>query len=230
MSLSDAATHSFHLTGRPASARHRLLRTRDYEAFLGALRACLNRGPIEVIAYSLLPDAWHLVVHSRGMASPVEFGEWVSETHAKVQERRFSERASLSNDATPEVAALRNGHALVSSCVAVERLAVSAGYVKRAQDWPWGSAADRFRQLGRLPLASSAFLSSRAWIDYLNDAETSVLNPLSGDVAKHPRRLAERGQVGQHRRRLVRPADQNQTHTHVERAEHLRLRNSAGLL
>jgi putative transposase len=54
------------------------------------------------------------------------------------------------------------------TCRYVERNALRAGLVRRAQDWPWCSLADRLRPEPRLPLVSTPFLVSDAWIEYVN--------------------------------------------------------------
>jgi len=49
----------------------------------------------------------------------------------------------------------------------IERRAVRARLVNRAQDWPWSALAERLRPSSGLPLAAVPFLSSASWIAYL---------------------------------------------------------------
>jgi putative transposase len=72
---------------------------------------------------------------------------------------------------------------LVRVCRYVERNALRAGLVERAQDWPWGSLSERLRRHSHLPLTSTPFLTSRAWIDHVNAPATArelLLTPTSG--------------------------------------------------
>jgi putative transposase len=87
---------------------------------------------------------------------------------------------------------------LVRVCRYVERNALHAGLVRQAQDWPWGSLAQRLHSFQYVPLVNAPFRSSRAWADYVNtkrpgdDAAQNLLtrvNPLE-DFADAPSRFA----------------------------------------
>src|SRR5690349_18838811 len=66
----------------------------------------------------------------------------------------------------------------METCRYVERSALRAGLVSAAQDWPWGSLAERLRFHTRLPLVSTPFLASSAWAEYVN-----APRKLAGDLA-----------------------------------------------
>ena len=61
---------------------------------------------------------------------------------------------------------------LVHVCRYVERNALRAGLVRRAQDWPWCSLADRLRLEPRVTLHSAPFLSSATWIEHVNSGSS----------------------------------------------------------
>ncbi len=83
---------------------------------------------------------------------------------------------------------------LVRTTRDVERLALTHGLARRAQDWPWGSLAGRLDGASPLPLVQAPFLESRAWSDYVNAAEAWD----SVDVAQRPRRFAGSPQRSEH--------------------------------
>src|SRR5262249_47936180 len=62
---------------------------------------------------------------------------------------------------------------LVSVCRYVERNALSAGLVDRAENWPWCSLAERLLPNPSVPLESAAYLSSPSWIEYVNSVLTT---------------------------------------------------------
>jgi putative transposase len=149
----------------------------DYRLFLGILAEGLGHHPLRLITYSLMPNHWHLVVGPTDTRALSGCLHWVTATHAvrlrharhlvgegPVYQGRFT---------SMEIPALGD---LMRVCRYVERNALQAQLVRRAQDWPWGSLAERLQPVAGLPLVTTPFLSSRAWVDYVN-------NPRPGDEA-----------------------------------------------
>jgi REP element-mobilizing transposase RayT len=225
----------FHCTVYPAQPRARFRRTADYRAFLAVLRDGLTRHPVRVLAYTVLPEHWHLIA---GPTDPVPLFELVArviKTHLTREPVDTSAGAAHRRYAAPiDVEPLLAPVDIVRRCGDVERQALEAGLVPRAQDWPWSSLADRVFALERVPLAATPFLASQTWLDYLNDAAAATRVPAGvprlGDLAEMPRRLARLAQRGQETIRVGRRRHEDQADAHVERAEHLRLRHAAGSL
>jgi REP element-mobilizing transposase RayT len=225
----------FHCTMHPAHPRACFRRTADYRVFLTVLRDGLARYPVRLLAYTILPDRWHLIA---GPTDPVPLFDLLArvvKTHltqapVDVSPGAANRRYEAPLDVEPLTAPLD----IVRRCGDVERQALAAGLVMRAQDWPWSSLADRVLSLQRVPLAPTPFLASQTWLDYLNDAAMTTRGqsraPQLGDLAEMPRRLARLAQRGQQTIRVRRRSHEDQTDAHVERAEHLRLRHAAGSL
>jgi len=79
---------------------------------------------------------------------------------------------------------------LVRICRLVERQPVQLHLTARAEDWPWSSIADRFRLRPKLPLVTTRFLTSRAWLDLVNRPLQPFARPALSDVTQDPGRLA----------------------------------------
>lgn len=189
----------FHVINR--SARKLVLFTQpaDYRAFLAILGQALEQHPVRLVAYTLMPNHWHLVVGPTGTAALSRCLHWVTATHAIRLNRH---RQSVGHGPvyqgrfnSVEIPAVGD---LVRVCRYVERNALQARLVRRAQDWPWASLSERLQPSQGLPLVNAPFLCSRAWADYVNttrpgdDAAVSLLervDPLR-DFAEAPSRLA----------------------------------------
>ena len=189
----------FHVINRSARRLVLFSQPADYRAFLAILAQGLSAHPMRLIAYTLMPNHWHLVVGPTDSAALSRFLHWVTATHAI----RLSHRRLLVGQgpvyqgrfSSFEIPAVGD---LVRVCRYVERNALQAQLVRRAQDWPWGSLAERLQSSNSLPLVNTPFLSSRAWADYVNtprlgdDAAPNLLarvNPLD-DFAEAPSRFA----------------------------------------
>jgi putative transposase len=213
----------FHVVNRSVRKTPLFRRKTDYRAFLTVLSDGLVRHGVKLLAYCVLSNHWHLVVETPSTAELSRFMQWVTSSHAvrwhrhhlstgqgPVYQGRF--RAEPIDAAT----------VLVRTCRYVERNALRAGLVKRAQDWPWCSLAERARSERSVPLASAPFLTSTAWIEYVNaplfagelpgpsstsgtkmpkpvENSSDPLNALNdaplNDSAKRPRRLAGRAKL-----------------------------------
>jgi putative transposase len=229
-----------HVVNRSAGRRPIFLRASDYRAFTDILTEGLTRHSVRLISYCVMPNHWHLVMGPVCSHDLSKLMHWVTVTHAvrwhhlkqnvgfgPVYQNRFWSGPLLTAD-----------H-LVATCRYVERNALRARLVRRAQDWPWGSLSERLRPDRSVPVVSTAFLVSAAWLDYVNaprdhdDDRSPVFHNLRpvpqavenslgdftdlpggfGDVVEEPQEIA----------RVIAGADENEADTHVEGAEHLDL-------
>jgi putative transposase len=226
----------FHVINRSARKVPLFERSKDYREFLHILREGLQRHPAPLIAYCMMSNHWHLVVGPVGTGVLSRLLHWVTTTHAV----RFHKRRATCGQG-PIYQGRFKSHAigtagqLLRTIRYVERNALAANLVKRAEDWPWGSLAERQRTEQTVPLHGAVVLSSRSWIDLVNTnqaLERGHRRPvpfLWDSVENRPvplRDLAEdpgAGKGGEKRGRVGGRSRNDQTHTHVERAKHLRV-------
>jgi putative transposase len=175
----------FHVINRSARRLVLFEEPGDYRAFLTVLNEGLVRHPVRLIAYALMPNHWHLVMGPTDTASLSRCLHWVTATHAvRLQHHRHSVGQGpvyQGRFTSMELPAVGD---LMRVCRYVERNARQAGLVRRAEDWPWCSLADRLQPVPELPVVTTAFLSSRAWVEYVNTTRPS------DDVAETPGWLA----------------------------------------
>lgn len=196
-------------------------RSRDYREFLRAMRQGLGLFKVPLVAYCVLDREWRLVAGPTGTGRIFDLVDWVTATH---QTQLSRGRKKYSGEAYPDHVRpheVLSGGRLVRVCRNVERAALSARLVRRAQDWPWCSLADRLSARPAVPLTASAFLSSGTWIRHVNadsdDDERSLY------AAQQPRLLASGAERRNQRIHLVGSARDYQTDPHIERPEHLRI-------
>jgi putative transposase len=135
-----------------ANGRRRLFHSdADYEAFVRVLVEALEREPgLELFAFCVMPNHWHLVVRPRHDGQLSRFMRWLGQTHTqrwRHARRRVGEGA-LYQGRFKSFPVKQDRHFLVL-CRYVERNAVRAKLAGRAEYWRWGSAAIR---AGRGPI------------------------------------------------------------------------------
>jgi putative transposase len=159
----------FHVINRSTRKVPLFQKSRDYRAFLGTLKEGLIHHPVNLLAYCVLSTHWHLVLGPVGPIQLSQLMHWVTLTHA-IRWHRHRQTVGQGSvyqgrfKSEPIVVAAR----LVHACRYVERNALRAGLVKRAQDWPWSSLSERLSPAVGIPLVSPPFLASAAWVDYVN--------------------------------------------------------------
>ena len=157
-----------------AVRRDRIFTTpRDYEAFLRIVLEAQERIPLPILAFCIMPNHWHFVVWPTDADQVSRFMHWLTSTHAV---RWHAAHGSVGTGALYQgrfksFPMQSDGHVL-RACRYVERNALRAGLVARAEDWRWGSLWRRVH--GDCPrLLSPGPLSlPDDWTDWVNAVET----------------------------------------------------------
>jgi putative transposase len=166
----------YHVLNR-AAARHKVFkRDEDFAAFEQVMAEALERTPTRLLGWCLMPSHWHFVVWPRQDGELTEFVKWLTLTHAmrwRVAHRsvghgplyqgRFKS-FPIHADAADLQVVLRY----------VERSALSAGLVRRAEQWPWGSLRVRLHGTPeqRAMLSVGPVRLPRDWPRIVNDVLT----------------------------------------------------------
>ncbi len=159
----------FHVINRTARRVPIFIRPTEYRAFLRVLGEGLDKYPVRLLAYCVMSNHWHLVLGPDGTEALSSFMRWVTATHAvRWHHRHGSVGQGALYKGRYQAIAIDTGDSLVRVCRYVERNALAAGLVKRAEDWPWGSLFERIRAQPRLALSSAPFLLSSAWVTHVN--------------------------------------------------------------
>ena len=112
----------------------------DYAAFEAVLEQAVRRVPVELFAWCAMPNHWHLVVRPRTGAQLAEFVRWLTVTHTQRWRAHTHTEGEghLYQGRYKAFAVQEDGHFL-RVCRYVERNALRAGLVGRAEGWRWGS-------------------------------------------------------------------------------------------
>jgi putative transposase len=185
----DEAGGLYHALNR-GNSRARIFRKQgDYEAFERILSEGLERYDVQLFCYQLMPNHWHLVLRPNQDGEMSRFLRWTTATHTMRYHAHYrtSGAGHVYQGRFKSFAVQDDGHFL-TVCRYVERNALRADLVQRAEDWRWGSLW-RWRQ-GTEP--APALLS--AWpIPRLAHWVQRVNEPLTERELAAVRRSAQRG-------------------------------------
>src|SRR5688500_4928276 len=112
----------------------------DYRAFELVLGAAVRRFRIALYAYCVMPNHWHLVIMPMADGELSRFMHWLTTTHARRwQLARGLDGMGAVYPGRFKAIAVESDQSFLWVCRYVERNALRANVVRRAEDWRWCS-------------------------------------------------------------------------------------------
>lgn len=166
----------YHVLNRSAG-RFRMFRAeRDYDAFQQVMREAHARFPLRLCAYCIMPTHWHFVAWPRGDGKLTDFFRWLTHTHAmrwRVSHNTigFGHLYQGRFKSFP----VQEDPSFLTVCRYVERNALMAGLVRRAEDWRWCSLWTRMHGDDTLRSLLSPWPLDvpQDWIEWVNRPMTT---------------------------------------------------------
>ena len=129
----------FHVVNRAAKRARLFVDPADYASFEQVLGMALRRFDIALFAYCVMPNHWHFVLSTRQNGDLPRFMHWLTTTHARrwQQFRGLQGEGAVYQGRYKAIAVGADRYLWV--CRYVERNALRANLVERAEEWPWSS-------------------------------------------------------------------------------------------
>jgi putative transposase len=130
----------YHVLNR-ANARMTIFeKAEDFAAFERVLEEAAERTKTRVLAYCVLSNHWHLVVWPQQDGELSRFTGWLTLTHTqRWHAHRHSTGSGHLYQGRFKSFAVQDDEHFLTVCRYVERNALRANLVRRAEDWRWGS-------------------------------------------------------------------------------------------
>jgi putative transposase len=136
----DQAGSIYHALNRGNRRQTIFHKTEDYEAFLRVLGEGLERYPVELFSFTLMPNHWHIVLRPSENGQMGRLLRWVTATHTQRYHAHYhtSGEGHLYQARFKSFPVADDDHFLVV-CRYVERNPLRAHLVLRSEDWQYGS-------------------------------------------------------------------------------------------
>lgn len=183
--LSHSGNIVHHVLNRGVRRTTLFQSTAEYCSFLGNVSAACVKVPMRILALELMPNHWHLVLwpHNDGDLSRFIGRFTLAHTYRWHRARQSRGTGPVYQGRFQAIPVQSDRH-LITVCRYVERNAVRAGLAQRAQDWPWGSAAE-YWDPDWPPLHPWPISRPANWLDILNTPEPdNVLETLRASVVR----------------------------------------------
>jgi len=134
----------YHVLNRGNGRTFLFRKEADFQAFREILAEAVARYPVDLLAYCLMGNHWHLVLRPGTAKSLGQFMGWLGVTHVRRHHEHHHTRGGghLYQGRFKSFPVQTDEHFLVV-CRYVEANALRAGIVRRARDWRWCSMWDR---------------------------------------------------------------------------------------
>jgi putative transposase len=160
----------FHVLNRAVQGLVIFRSSDEYRQFLQLTAQAATRFGVRILAYCIMPNHWHVVVWPLSDEGLSRFMQWLTGTHAQFWRaaQNSTGRGAVYQGRFKAIAVQCDRHFLVL-CRYVERNAVRARLVARAEDWEWSSASPLAGGRDRPCLAAWPVPKPANWLDHLNE-------------------------------------------------------------
>lgn len=174
----SAGGYVYHMLNRANARRKIFYKDADYSAFERVLADALAHVPgMRLLSYCLMPNHWHLLVWPRGNGELSDFGHYLTLTHTQRwhSHNHHAGTGHLYQGRFKSFPVEGDDH-FWTVCRYVERNALRAGLVERAEAWPWGSLWRRQQDDPELLKILSPWPAPepKGWVKIVNQPQTEA--------------------------------------------------------
>jgi putative transposase len=165
----------FHVVNRGARRGRLFEGPGDYQAFEKILVLALRKFDVELLAYCLMPNHWHLVIRPRTTGALSRFMHWLTTTHAcRWHLARGTEGQGAVYQGRFKAIPVEADRHLLWVCRYVERNALRSLLVTRAEEWPWSSLWQRQTNAHCDWLSPWPATRGDDWVEHVNRPQTEA--------------------------------------------------------
>jgi putative transposase len=161
----------YHALNRAVARLPLFQKDADYDAFLQVMHEALERHPTRLLAFCIMPNHWHMLLWPRKDGELTAFLRWLTHTHTMRWHAHYHTAGTGHlYQGRFKAFPVETDEYFYTVARYVERNALRANLVERAEKWRWGSLA--IRESG--DAASKSLLSPwplsrpRAWVQQVN--------------------------------------------------------------
>ena len=165
---------AYHVLNRRAGRLPLFEQPGDYTAFEKILQEAQSRTGVRIVAYCLMPNHWHLLLWPKEDGELSEVMRWVTVTHTqRWHAHRHTAGSGPVYQGRFKSFPIQNDEHFLTVARYVERNAVRAKLVARAEEWQWCSLWRWVQNDFRLMefLTEWPMERSRQWLQWVNETE-----------------------------------------------------------
>jgi len=146
---------------------------REFDSFVDLMRRAQARHHIDVAAVCLMPNHFHLLVRPLDAADLASWFHWMLTTHASWHHKKCNSSGRIWTSRF-KVFPIQDDRHLLTVARYVERNALRANLVARAEAWPWSSLHWRVVDRPPFTLTPLPIALPPNWSDVVNAPQTAT--------------------------------------------------------
>jgi putative transposase len=167
------ANYCYHVLNRANRRAEVFHDSSDYAAFITLMAKAQEHEELPILAACLMPNHFHLVVQPVRGNSISRWIHWLCTTHVRHYHAKYGTTGRVWQG--PYKACLvQTDQYLLTALRYVERNALEARLVGRAEDWPWGSLRWRGAPASPLALTTAPIVLPSYWSEFVNQPQTAA--------------------------------------------------------
>src|SRR5207245_2186722 len=165
----------YHVLNRAVGRARLFDKSGDYAAFEKVLQEAKEWLPTRLLAYCVMPNHWHLILWPDQDGHLSEFMRWLTVTHTqRWHAHRHTAGTGPLYQGRFKSFPIQDDDHFLTVCRYVERNALRANLVERAEEWRWSSLWHRVRGNTAVTLDAWPVPVGSEWLSYVNRAETEA--------------------------------------------------------
>jgi putative transposase len=167
----------YHVLNRAVARLPLFEKPADYAAFLRVMAEALGQCPMRILAFTLMPNHWHLLLWPKVDGDLTAFCRWMTHTHSMRWHAHYhtSGTGHIYQGRFQSFPVQADEH-FYTVCRYVERNPLRAGLVRRAEAWRWSSLWRRLHgdeRPGPL-LAAWPLPMPENWLEHVHEVQTEA--------------------------------------------------------
>ena len=167
------ADYCYHLINRGNKKARIFHEPADYDQFQALVYRAQERLELPILAACLMPNHFHLVVRPVQANDVARWTQWLFTTHVRWHHAKYSTSGRVWQGRF-KAFLIQQDHHLLTVMRYVERNALRAQLVERAEDWKWGSLAWRASNSEPVALAESPVPLPSYWRHLVNEPQSAA--------------------------------------------------------
>jgi putative transposase len=164
------AGYCYHVINRGNNKARIFHDNSDYAAFVGLMAAARLKFPLPMLAACLMPNHVHLVFQPAADRDIGHWMHWLFTNHVGAYQRKYKTVGRVWQGRY-KACVIQCDHHLLKVMSYVERNALRAKLVRRAEDWEWGSLNWRLRSHPLVTPQQSPVTLPEDWLQIVNEPQ-----------------------------------------------------------
>jgi putative transposase len=163
----------YHVINRGNGRNAVFHKTEDYAAFVRLMHEGIERLPMRLTGYCLMPNHFHLLLWPHEAGDLSRWMQWLLTAHVRRYHRHYKGSGHIWQGRFKAFPIQEDEHYLTVLRY-VERNPLRANLVQRAQDWPWSSLSNSRAARPEALLTDGPLSKGAGWTNHVNGTQTEA--------------------------------------------------------